>query len=319
MSANIDMSNNRANFAFVGSRDKIWHREGFEIAENASLDEWIIQSGLSFKIESSPAFMQVGEEFIQLEDKKVLFRGDTKVALSVVGKDFKIVQPKEVVEFFRDLVEKHDMKLSTAGSLFGGRRFWALAELGKDFEVTSGDKIVGNLLLTTAADGSLCTQARFVSTRCVCSNTLNIALKEKSQNVVKVSHRQQWDPEKAKMDLGLIDEGWYNFMKNVRVLSSKKVTDKQAKDFYKDLIYPSNKEATKIDEKKVDKLMDLYKSGTGADMSYGTYWGIINGITEAYTHGTGRRAPDHQFWDSYYGNQSQLKEKAFERALLAAA
>ena len=32
-------------------------------------------------------------------------------------------------------------------------------------------------------------------------------------------------------------------------------------------------------------------------------------ITEAYTHGAGHRAADHQFWDTYYGNQSSIKDR----------
>lgn len=32
MSANIDMTNNRANIAFIGSRNDIWHRMGVAIA-----------------------------------------------------------------------------------------------------------------------------------------------------------------------------------------------------------------------------------------------------------------------------------------------
>jgi hypothetical protein len=65
--------------------------------------------------------------------------------------------------------------------------------------------------------------------------------------------------------------------------------------------------------------MNLYKSGIGADMSYGNYWGIINSATEMYTHGTGKRAPSHQFWDSFYAGGAEMKNKAFEKALLAVA
>lgn len=313
MAAEIDMSNNRANIAYIG--EKPWHLLGTELEDGATIEQWMVAAGLEWKVEASPTYMQVGDEYIAFDDRKILYRGDTKAPLSVVGKDFKVVQPQEVVEFFRDLVEKHDMKLSTAGSLFGGRRFWALAELGKDFEVNSGDKVIGNLLLTTAVDGSLNTTAKFVSTRVVCQNTLNVALKEGTKNLVKVSHKSQWDPERAKMDLGLIDKGWFEFMDNIKKMSNKKVTDKQAKDFYKDLIFPTNKDATKADERKVDKLMDLYKSGTGADMSYGSFWGIINSITEMYTHGSGKRAASHQFWDSFYAGGAEMKDKAYEKIL----
>lgn len=325
MAHELDMTNDRANMAFTGDRKDIWHGLGQELEEGASIESWIEAAGLDWEVKpaevsyvipgAAPTFMPTVKG---LPDRKVLYRSDNQEALSVVGKDFKVVQPKEVVEFFRDLVEQHDMKLSTAGSLFGGRKFWALAELGKDFEVLDGDKVNGHLLLTTAVDGSLRTTGKFVSTRVVCNNTLDISLGEKQKSVVQVSHRSEWDPSKVKVDLGLIDASWFKFMNDMKTLAAKKATDKQAYTFYTDLLYSDREEPlTKLQERKVDTLMDLYKGGQGADMSYGSYWGILNAVTEQATHGSGKRDVSHQFWDSYYGNQAKMKDLAYKTALAA--
>ena len=37
------------------------------------------------------------------------------------------MQPKEILEFFRDLIATHGMTIETAGSLKDGKRIWALA------------------------------------------------------------------------------------------------------------------------------------------------------------------------------------------------
>jgi len=213
------------------------------------------------------------------------------------------------------------MKLSTAGSLFGGRKFWALAELGKDFEVVSGDKVTGHLMLTTAVDGSMKTVGKFVSTRVVCNNTLNIAMGEKGKNVVQVSHRSEWDPDTVKVELGLMDGAWLQFIQDVRKMSNVKLTDNKAYNFFSKVVFDKPTEPlTKVQERKIDNLMDLYKgAGMGADMAGKTLWGCVNAITQQYTHGTGKRDTSHQFWDSEFSVYGKMKDKAFQEALAMAA
>lgn len=323
----LDMTRGTAAMAFTG--EKPWHGLGVELQQDASVDDWIVSAGLNWDVvpaevqytipgTSANLFMP---EVKTMADRKVLYRSDTHDSLAVVGKDFKVVQPRQVVEFFRDLVEKNNMKLSTAGSLFGGRKFWALAELGKDFEVTSGDKVTGHLMLTTAVDGSMKTVGKFVSTRVVCNNTLNIAMAEKgSRNVVQVSHRSEWDPDAVKVELGLMDGAWLKFMQDVQKLANTKVSDKKAYGFLSKVVYDKPTEPlTKVQERKIDNLMDLYKGqGMGADMANGTLWGVVNAITQQYTHGTGKRDTSHQFWDSEFSVYGKMKDRAFQQALAMA-
>ncbi len=160
MSHEIDMSNGRANIAFTGDRKEIWHGFGQQLTENAPIEDWVVEAGLAWEIFDSAVQYQSFEGSHNWPQKRVLFRSDTKEPLSIVGQQYKIVQPVEVLEFFRDLTELHGMKLSTAGSLFGGKRFWATAKTGKSFQAVTGDDIDGYLLLATSADGSLSTSAR---------------------------------------------------------------------------------------------------------------------------------------------------------------
>lgn len=321
MAAAIDMSNNRANIAYTG--EKPWHSLGSQLEVGASIETWVKEAGLEWEVlPTEVQYVIPGQaplyvpEVKTFADRKVLYRSDTHEALSVVSTDFKVVQPKQVVEFFRDLVEKHDMKLSTAGSLFGGRRFWALAELGKEFEVVSGDKVKGNLLLTTAVDGTLKTTAKFTSTRVVCNNTLTIALNTASSNLVKTSHRTEWNPDEVKMDLGLIEEGWYNFITNTRKMAEKRMTPTDTFDFVKEIMYPDwEKDLTKLQTKKVEDVANLAYSGIGAELAKGSLWNVVNAITEKYTHGSGKRDPSHQFNDSFYGIGEKMKNAAYAKAL----
>lgn len=312
--------NGMVEFAFTGPRSAIWHGLGNNLEDNASLEEWKKAAGMDWDVfESAVEYHVAGKkDALIVPDKKVLFRSDTSEALSVVGDKFNIVQPEQVIEFFRDLVANNGMRLSTAGTLFGGRRFWALADTGKADEVTSGDAVQGHLLLVTACDGSLATTAKFVSTRVVCNNTLTVALGENAKQLVKVSHRSQFVAEDVHIDLKLVDEGWANMMKNLRKMANKKMTAKQTEAFYKERLFDPKKKEEEQGwgvKKELERLMALAMGGSGSEMSKGTAWGTLCGATELYTHGTGKRDASNQFWDSYNGRLEGLKVDTYNKLL----
>ena len=302
-----------AEFAFLGERSEIWHSLGNKLTEGASIEDWIVEAGLAWEVfQSAVQYTSMEGQHI-FDDKRVLFRSDTKEPMSIVGKDYKIVQPGEVMEFFRDLTQLHGMKLSAAGSLFGGKRFWATAEIGKSFEAVSKDHVNGFLLLVTSIDGTLATTAKLTSTRTVCNNTLTVALNDNSKRVVKKSHRVEWDATQVKMDMGLIDESWETFAASIKKLAEVEVSDKFVteyfqKKFYMNGVLAEDQPTGRI--KEVATLLDRYKSGAGANYSMGTAWGVVNAATDLFTHGNGRKRDlSHAFWQSHFGRAEKIKNE----------
>lgn len=323
MTHQIDMSNERANIAFVGSRAEIWHGLGSELTRGSPIEVWQKEAGMDWNAKESEVTMQtISNEgipgIIKYPKKKALYRSDTLTPLSIVGEEFNIVQPGEVLEFFRDLVTEHGMTLSTAGCLFGGQRFWALAETGREGEVVNGDRIKAHLLFMTALDGSMSSSAKFVSTRVVCNNTLTVALKEKTKNVVKKTHKAVWDSTQAKIDLGLIDSSWDTFMTNLRSLSECEMSDQDVNRFFKKTFFDPKREESNQGwgmDRKINKLMDLYKSGEGSQFSYGTAYGALNAVTDLLTHGNGRtKKPDWAFLNAYY-DSDKVKQQVMNDLL----
>ncbi len=313
-------------FFEFGYRGKpAWHGLGQELEDGADIDTWRIQAGLDWSVEKGNVLYTdaVDNQVHHFPNKRVLFRSDNKKPLSIVSAGFKIVQPGEVLEFFRDLVEHNGMKLSAAGSLFGGTRFWATAEVGEFFEVTPGDKVDSHLLLTTSVDGTLATVAKLTSTRVVCNNTLNISLNDNSNNVIRRTHKMDWDPTAIKLDMGLISESWNNFIEDVNKLSTFEMTDSIVHKFFQSEFFDPKLTAndqTWGTTKRVNDLMNLYHNGPGADMSNGTGWGALNAVTNLFTHGNGRkRNQSNMFWDSYHGGAANTKDKVFNHLLQLAA
>lgn len=320
MSHEIDMTNGRANFAFTGSRDKIWHGLGSELTPGLPIEVWVKEAGMDWTILESPVYFRSNGDFKSYNGKKVLYRSDTGGELSIVGGDYNIIQPTQVLEFFRDLIENNDMVLSTAGCLFGGRRFWALAETEFQNNVVSNDLIKGYLLLVTSADGTLSTIAKFVSERVVCNNTLRVALNESEngKNIVKKTHKSAWDANEVKINLGLLSSSWNNFISNLNRLSECKMTDDEVIKFIETTCYDPNITDKTMQPKgaikQANELFRLYMNGAGADSGYGTCYGVLNCFTNYYTHPNRKRNPDRVFQSAYFDNDLQ-RDDVFQKLL----
>lgn len=156
-----------------------WHGLGSQLAPNQPLEVWAQQAGMDWSIEASEVRFITGNTGLgsihTFPEQKVLYRSDTKAPLSVVSSRYQVVQPAEILEFYRDLTEVGGFELETAGVLKEGKKLWALARTGQSVALKGKDQVNGYLLLATACDGTLATTAQFTSVRVVCNNTLAIA------------------------------------------------------------------------------------------------------------------------------------------------
>lgn len=132
--------------AYVGETP--WHGLGNELTPQQPIEVWAEQSGMSFQILETPVrFMaeSVGPlgSIKTFADQKVLYRSDTQDALSVVSNRYQVVQPSEVLEFYRDLTQVAGYELETAGVLKNGKKFWALARTGQSSALKGNDVVQG--------------------------------------------------------------------------------------------------------------------------------------------------------------------------------
>jgi len=304
-----------AEMAYVGELP--WHGLGQELQKNASIETWQKQAGMGWVIKQTPVRYVVADgEAEMFPNQTVLYRGDNQKPLSIVSGDYHIVQPKEVLEFFRDMVTGLGMELETAGVLFGGKRFWALANTNNAAEIVKNDKVKGMLLLTSSCDGKSSTVAQFTSCRVVCNNTLSIAMNDNNSRI-RTTHSSSFDPMDIKSKLGLLDTSFELFRLQLQELSKAKMTDKEVTDFYYDLV--SKPKVLAVDQpasvgRTVADLMNRYRNGMGAEMSVGTAWGALNGLTEYVSH-SGRGVGDHKLWNSWYGDKAKLNNKGFNNIL----
>lgn len=316
----ITETNGKHEFAFAGSREAIWHGLGQQIdeADLNDFEHWKVQAGLDWQALCSPVQFELPNGTLtNFPNRCSLFRSDTHAPLGIVSDDFKIVQPGEIIDFFRSLAENNGFRLSSAGTLFGGSKFWALADVGISSEITDGDRIDAHLLLVTALDGTMATNARFTSTRVVCNNTMRIAMRDQTRKpIVRVTHRKEFDPDAVKVDLGLLETGWGENIEAMRQLANTAMSQSETRSFFEGVFF--NPKLAAGEQKwgatrAVDRMVDLAFNGSGSDMSKGTRWGALCAATEFFTHGTGKRDASHQFWSSYIADGDKKKAEIFDK------
>ncbi|WP_186016352.1 DUF932 domain-containing protein [Burkholderia gladioli] len=310
--------------AYVGQEP--WHGLGNRLAPHQPIEVWADRAGMDWTIESSEVRFVAGANTIgtihAFPDQKVLYRSDNKMPLSVVSARYQVVQPRQILEFYRDLTEIGGFELETAGVLKEGRKLWALAKTGQSGLLKGKDKITGYLLLATACDGTLATTAQFTSVRVVCNNTLAIALGD-STGVVKVQHRSQFDAQAVKRQLGIAVSSWDAFMVRARALAERKITDTTAEAFLRRVLtYATvnvpDRETVSVNERAIKAVGQLYAGrGKGADLpsASGTAWGLLNAVTEYVDHHRRARTGDHRLDAAWFGAGATLKQRAWDEAM----
>ncbi len=315
-------SNGFAETAFAGETP--WHGLGQEINPDATIEEWQVQAGMDWEVVSAPVRYEahVQKEQFEMQEftgQNVLYRSDTKAPLSVVSNRYHAVQPRDVLEFFRELVDVAGFKIQVAGTLAGGKRMWAIAETGTMGEVVKNDTVGGFLLLSTSCDRTLATTARFTSIRVVCNNTLQMAMQDK-RHVVSLSHLSKFDPQDMQMRLAGAVSTFGSFMEMAQVLQKQKMSLPAAKKFLEKLITPWNQ--VKRDEHKLEdnrqfkKILALFdEEARGIELVGHTKWGMLNAVTEYYDHHAQSRTDDARLDSAWFGRGDRIKNQAMELLL----
>ena len=250
--------------AYVGQTP--WHGLGNQLTVNQPINTWLVEAGMNWTIESSDVLFNVSPDGMHIRsqpDSKVLYRSDNLSPLSVVSNRYQIVQPYEILHFYKDLVSAGRFSLETAGVLKGGRKLWALASTGQETLLKGKDQVKAYLLLATSCDGTLCTTAQFTSVRVVCNNTLQIAVGDRT-GAVKVPHSAKFDPKAVKETLGIGISSWDSFIKNIKELSKREVSPQEADAFFRELLEEPMVPETLLSGKGSDRILSNPRSITGA-------------------------------------------------------
>ncbi len=326
----------RAEMAYVEGV-KPWHDLGNELKAGEPIEKWIVAAGMDYRILRSKVRYNTtrgaendGSQFRTFDNQHVFFRSDTGAPLGIGSEKFEIVQPKTTLEFFRDLTETVGFHLSTAGTLFGGRKYWALAETNAEAVIIDKrDRVKRNLLLATACDGSMATVGKYLATVVVCNNTLQIGLAEKGALQVKVTHRSKFEPVTVKRELGIeaAQSAFDNTIARMRRMAETRMSYETMILATCGLFHPDYGD---MDRDRRDKVLrtkpvepvakmacDGSFIGSDHDGKKGTVYGWLNAVTQYVDHDAvtkGDFKQDNRIDSAWFGRGSAVKERAYEMA-----
>jgi phage/plasmid-like protein (TIGR03299 family) len=317
--------NGKVEMAYVEGTYR-WHGLGDGLPPGASQAEWEKAAGYDWRISRSKirfATDRDSKNIAVFPDKHVLFRSDNKLGLSIVSAAYNIVQPKDVLNYFHELSEKAGFTMRTAGTLYGGKRFWALADMGEDTIVLDPqDKVKGRLLMATSCDGSMATTLKFIKECVVCQNTLSAGLAENGHQV-RVLHSTKFDPKKVNEKLGIqMREDFEKSMILFRQLAETDMTEEIMALTTAQLIHGDAVKEMSLEDlieaanhrvvKRIGQLALTGEGLIGGDLQgrRGTAWAWLNAVTQYTDHEGGTTDLDRRLDKAMFGTGDYLKNQA---------
>jgi phage/plasmid-like protein (TIGR03299 family) len=340
------ITNNR-DMAYVGETP--WHGLGHVMPAGASIEEWQKQAGLLFTVAKAQVNFDaiiktpspIGGELRRVEamsykGRKVTFREDTGAGLGIVGDNYKVHQPGEIVSFLRDFASKAGLTIETMGSIMGGARIWALAKMDTAITLPGNDVSMPYFLISTSYNGETATIGTFTMVRVVCYNTLTAALEvyyadgketdeatDKKRIVTGFNnpHNAEFKPEQAARESARLYKAAVQYGERANLLAATGVSEDQMLEYFLSLygsISEKTGQLTDQSRAKVDQLVQLYRTGPGAELksAKGTVWGLLNAVTRYVDHEAGQRAEGGRLNSAWFGTGQDKKREA-EKAALA--
>ncbi len=296
-------------------------------------ETWADKARLNWEIIEQPVLYKdpTSKKVFEFKGRKTLCRSDDGAPLAVVSDKYKVVQPKDILEFFAHAADMYGFQLEMAGQALGGRRFWGLARTPFEIDVDKkGDKVSGFLLLLTGVDGGLSTQGIVTSIRLWCLNQLPMLLRtmakgkatgpRTTQRIIKVPHHSKWEAKAATEQLKLIEDTWKSYTADLSKMRTKKITDVKAFEYFHHVAYPRKEEVPAQDELRdnsvVLRMINTYHNGEGQQGIKGTVWGCLNAVTRFIDHDNRARDGEARINRSWLGEGMRIKERAYAEAML---
>lgn len=263
-----------------------------------------------------------------IDTHRAICRSDNGAVLSVMPKTYGVVQYHEALAIL-DAAAEGGARYLSAGTLAGGKRAWALADLPSATFDVAGAELKPYLLLSTAHDGSRAVRALFTSVYVVCNNTETAALSvagvgsgmkgKRVPNVIQINHARN-AAEHVRQAAGVVAkarEYFGAFHEAALVLANARFTAIEMAELA-DRLFPVGAEAKIAHTAAAVKVVELFKSGQrAAACAPGTKWAAYNAVTELVDHHRRAKTVETRFDQSQFGAGAGAKQQAMDLLLAA--
>lgn len=318
--------------AFYGNREPAWHRKGTVIdADVVTSGEAIRLAKLDWTVEQHQIYAHLiisdddETHEVIVPNKVANVRMDTREALGIVTPHYEIIQNGEAFDFFDEIIGRGDAHYHTAGSLYNGRKIWALARLNREILI-GGDpdeKIDPFVCLVNGHDGNTAISVYTTPVRVVCQNTLQWSM-QGSKNMWKGKHTKNVTQKTrdARDVLGFSNEYFDNLQTIGDRLINTPMSNKDFVDMLETLVpLPTidpdqNTRGLTIAENKRNDITAAWQVDNIANIKY-TRWGFVQAVAE-YIDWTKTHRSDDRFIDqNLLGSNTTrtLKDRSVDLAL----
>ena len=224
--------------SFAFANEVPWHGLGNQVSNEMSAQEMLEASGCDWEVQltqnhyppnhpTHPSEPVPKSYFIErMSDGSIL--GE-----HVVGTAYTPFQNIEMFNFFQEFLDKNQMYLHTAGSLYNGKKVFCMATTKEGFTLGKNDTVVNNLLFTINHTGTEANSALITPIRVVCANTMRLAMDRGKKDVVKHSHKVEFDAESMKTALGISSEQFGKFEEFAIAMAKRVLTGTEEIEFFR--------------------------------------------------------------------------------------
>ena len=336
---------------FSSRRRSIFEQFGVKYKEYQGVDEYLVASKLDFDVLKVPLYAKTFNENGGLITNKpetkwknmplsyALIRSDDGEMFTTNGKAvtdvYSVFQNRDMFGFLNQICDLGHIQLDTAGSFNSGRKVFVTIDLKDNIEIFNNDVIERRLLISNRHDGKGSINIRFINTRVVCQNTLELALREDTKFAWGIRHTLNKDDrlDTVREILSGMKSQKAQVEEKLRYYKQVELSDKQelqllALAYFPDKTYIKLKEnnfvlteeiledTTKTKDqnmlKEFNKLRATMEQGIGQEMHKNTVLHVYNGIT-CYI----QNVKDYSSGEDHFNNiQSDNTLVKFENKLL---
>ena len=311
----IEVIDSVASMAYVGQAP--WHGLGQQVDEGVSPEEILKAAKLDWRVEKQDLIARHPSDHKLdqvIPGRKALVRTSDNKVMDIIGNDWYPVQNETAFEFFNDFINAGEMKMETAGSLYNGKKVWALAKTTEKFEIFNGDLVESYLLFCNPHQYGKSIEIRFVDTRVVCNNTLSVAMSESSKKALSLTHRCEFNSDEVKAMMDISAEKLQSYKEIAMFLGSKKAKPEAVIEYFNNVFPIGGKNPTRERSRNSQIATEILHTQPGAEFAEGTWWQPFNAVTFMTDHIVGR-SQSARLDSAWFGGNAKLKQRALETAV----
>lgn len=292
----------------------------------ATVEQALALSGLDWDVELKPAEYNGA----RVPGRFWTVRKDTGRAIDIVGNRYEVIQNRDAFAFVDKIVGEGGAAITSAGSMYGGRRVWINLDLG-GFDVVPGDQVRKHLLLVNTHDTSAHMLIKNAPGRLACQNALDYMLRDGGKDgLIQIRHVasavKKLDQahrviEHAHKDYAELEQTFRDWTRvfvdseetDLLVRRALGVSEEDLRTFEKG---DFERQPNWVNQR--NKIKQLVYQGDGTDIPgvKGTLWNTFNGINGYYDHVRvvkgEKDTPDVKTESRMFGTSAAGKRRAFE-------